>query len=194
MAPRCAFGHSSEFILAKVTPQPGRVDVEITADYGSNPMIADEAEARTVLGKLLCVCTDGTTRELSAVAPLRFEKRTQVDPTAPLPSDPAATAEPHQLLCASWSWECGGRSMTFSMPPEVHQSVILWTPAASAGASPRWVFMIGGDVSPPVAVAAAPIAPVSPWILGGAVLGMSALVAGGIALGQRTRKPNSVAG
>jgi hypothetical protein len=128
------------------------VEVELTADYGGNPMFADEAEARTVLSKLLRVHAGSVNRELTALAPLRFEERKHFDPTAPIPFDPITGAEPHQLLCALWSWKCATGKVAFEMPKDAGQSMILWTPATAPGKPPRWVFLLPGEVSPEIPI------------------------------------------
>jgi len=152
LAPPPAPAHSTEFILAKVTPRPGGVTVELTADYGGNPMFANEAEAGAVLGKVLRVHTGGTMSDLTALAPMRFEKRTQLDPTAPIPRDSSTGPEPHQLLCALWAWDCAAEKVVFEMPADAGQSMILWTPVESSGKKTRWAFLLPGDVSPEIPI------------------------------------------
>ena len=50
LAPLCVFGHGAEFLSAKLTLLPeAEVLLEITADYGGNPLIADEAIAQEAL-------------------------------------------------------------------------------------------------------------------------------------------------
>ena len=115
-------------------------------------MIRSEKEAREVLGHLFRVRIGGKTRELSALAPVRFEKRANFDPSAPIPFDPVADAESHQLICAVWSWKCAAEKMAFELPEDAGQNVILWTQEAAVGAKPRWVLMAGGDVSPAIMI------------------------------------------
>jgi hypothetical protein len=170
LSPAAAFGHSSEFILAKVTPQAGRVSLELAIDCGGHPMIRSEAEARAVLGKVLRVQTSGGVRELGALAPLRIERRTQIDPDAPIPRDPEDEARPHQLVCALWSWKCTGQTVAFEVPPDAGQTLILWTPAKLPGETPRWVILLGGDVSPDLAI---PRRQVSPWLIAGVGAGLA---------------------
>jgi hypothetical protein len=162
LLPPSAFGHSTEFILAKVTPQNGRVLLELTADYGGNPMIGGETEARAVLSKVLRVRTGGGTWELSALAPLRFERRTQIDSAAPIPHDPISDAEPHQILCALWSWKSAAEKIAFEVPPDAGQTLILWTPPKEPGKEPRWIILLGGDASPEIAI---PHRRVLPWLM-----------------------------
>jgi len=45
--PLSALGHGAEFLSAKLTLLPeAEVLLEVTADYGGNPLIADEAAAK----------------------------------------------------------------------------------------------------------------------------------------------------
>lgn len=158
LCPDSANAHLADFILAKVTAEKGRVDVELTADCSGGSMIASEAEAREVLGKVLRVRANGGSRELGALAPLQFERRTQIDPAAPVPRDPGDDARPHRLLSATWSWAGEGKTVAFEVPADAGgQSVILWTPAAKEGEQPRWVMLLSGDVSPEIAIPARPV-------------------------------------
>jgi hypothetical protein len=50
LAPLCALGHGAEFLSAKLTLLPeAEVLLEVTADYGGNPLIANEAAALEAL-------------------------------------------------------------------------------------------------------------------------------------------------
>lgn len=153
LAASCAFGHSTDFILVKVVPRNGLVEVELTADYGGNPMFASEAEAQSVLTQVLEVRTDGKSQKLTALAPLRFEERTQFDPTAPIPLDaPGDEASRRQLLTAVWSWKSPANALSFTMPEDAGQSVILWTPPEEPGKQPKWVFILPGESSPEIKI------------------------------------------
>ena len=207
LLPAIARAHSTDFILVKVSPHAGRVDVELTADYGGNPMFQDRAEAQAVLTGVLRVRTaDGSSRALTVLAPLRFEDRRQFDPSTPIPLDPVSGAEPHQLLTAVWSWNCAAQKVAFDMPGDSNQSVILWTPQdphsrsggagngnkssgnTSAGAGEtRWVFLLPGEVSPEVAI---PARSLTGWIVSCAsagVVGISATVGFNLASKRRRR-------
>lgn len=203
LLPTSGWAHATDFILVKVSPHAGRVDVELTADYGGNPMFTDKAEAQTVLTHVLRVRSGdgGSTRELAALAPLRFEDRRQFDSTAPIPLDPSSSAEPHQLLTAVWSWNCPAQKIAFEMPADSNQSVILWTPpssqsgriqagggvrGSSAEEKPRWVFLLPGEVSPEMVV---PPRSAAAWLVSCAsagLLGISATI--GFSLAARRRR------
>jgi hypothetical protein len=199
LLPTSGWAHATDFILVKVSPHAGRVDVELTADYGGNPMFTDKAEAQAVLTHVLRLRTgDGSSSsELAALAPLRFEDRRQFDPTAPIPLDPTTGAETHQLLTAVWSWNCGAQKIAFEMPSDSNQSVILWTPPPSQGGSiqaggggpeekPRWVFLLPGEVSPEMVV---PPRSATAWLVScvsAGLLGISATI--GFSLAARRRR------
>lgn len=147
-----AHAHSTDFILAKVTAREGGVDLELTADYGGNPMFASKAEAQEVLTKVLRARVNGADSNLTALAPLRFEERKQFDPTTPIPLDPATGGESHQLLCAVWKWEGNSGKIAFHIADDSNQTGILWTPPSSAKEQPRWVFLLPGEVSPEIPI------------------------------------------
>ena len=199
LLPAIGRAHSTDFILVKVSPHAGRVDVELTADYGGNPMFKDKAEAQAVLTSVLRVRSgEGhAASELSALAPLRFEDRHQFDPTAPIPLDPTSAAEPHQLLTAVWSWHGAGQKVSFEMPDDSNQSAILWTsgnsqsgPGGSSGGvakEARWVFLLPGEISPEIMV---PPRSLVGWLIscaGAGVVGVSATIGFGLA-SKRRRK------
>lgn len=152
LAASCALGHSTDFILVKVVPGNGRVEVELTADYGGNPMFANKAEAQSVLSHVLDVRAEGQSHQLGELAPLRFEDRTQFDPTTPIPVDAPGEASPRQLLTAVWSWKQAAGELAFTMPEDTGQTVILWTPPEAPGKPPKWVFLLSGESSPGIKI------------------------------------------
>lgn len=152
VTPLFASGHGAQFVLGKVTPlKDGRVRVELTADYGENPMIESAEEAREALSGLM---RWGNARENDKVIfedlpEVRFEERTQLDPTIPLPPAEAPSGEEHQLLTGIWEWKPEGDQVRFQMSKGTPLDVLLWTaPSGPSQASLRWVIMIAGDVSP----------------------------------------------
>ncbi len=147
-AAHCAHGHTTDFILVKVVPGNDRVEVELTADYGGNPMFSNRAEAQSVLTKVLEVQVQGQSHPLGELAPLRFEDRTQFDPTAPIPLDAPGEASRRELLTAVWSWKSSANELFFKMPEDAGQSVILWTPPDAPGKEPKWAFILPGESSP----------------------------------------------
>jgi hypothetical protein len=149
MAPLFALGHGVEFLVAKLEMQPELVRLEITADYAGDPTLGDEAAAREAIRGVLRV----DERPLEELAPLRFERRTEWDPGAPMAFAPTA-GQAHQLLTGVWQWRTRNGEVRFDVPRGSRSDVLLWT--VKPGAEARWMMLIAGDRSPPVAIPAAP--------------------------------------
>ena len=150
--PLSVCGHGSEFLLAKVEMMKDTsLLVEVTADYGENPMLSSEAEARDALKDALNVRIGERSLPLGSVVPVRFEKRSQQDPSAPLPRDPQSEGKPHQLLTASWRWKPAEGSLAFEVPASTPHTLIMWVMDESQPQlEPKWRMLISGDVSPPI--------------------------------------------
>lgn len=147
-----ALGHGSEFILAKVTTIDGLVRLELTASYGENPMLRGEAEAREALRHVLRVRLGDSSRELEELSAIRFVKRTEYEPDAPLPKEPSSTI-PHQLLTALWQWAPRDGSVSFEVPKGNPHDVLLWKVNRRAPeVKPQWLLMIAGDYTPPIEI------------------------------------------
>ncbi|HAL71651.1 MAG TPA: hypothetical protein DCP71_07745, partial [Verrucomicrobiales bacterium] len=150
MAPLFAFGHACEFLVARLELNGDALHLEITADYGGNPLIADEAAAREALQKILQVRSRGQGRTLEELAPLKFERRAEWDPLAPTAFAPAPDGQPHQLLTALWQWRAGVGELS-PPPPQGHPPpVLLWTRGWSPPGTPAplGVFIRGGNPPP----------------------------------------------
>ena len=151
LAPLLAFGHACEFLAAglQVTPA-GEVELQITADYGGNPMIADEEAARAAVLSILRVEHGGRTSALGDVAPLRIERRSQWDPATPASFSPPPDGQEHQLITATWRWRPDAPEIRFKVPDGSHHDVLLWRREADPqpGAETKWTLMIAGDQSP----------------------------------------------
>lgn len=162
--PLSASAHGSEFLVAKALVQnDGRVLLEVTADYGDNPMIANEAEAATVVQHVLRIANGA-----GKLAVPRLERRTQPDPDSPLPPDPMMVGKPHQLLAAVWQIAPVSEALRFEVPEDAGQSVILWTKnLLHPEEKTHWVMLVPGEQSPPIKIPK----PIRKWVLGlGAVL------------------------
>lgn len=149
------FGHNGQFLLAKVfVPEPGRVQLEVTVDYGANPMVQTEAEASDALRRVLRVIEEGRSVAPDELGPVRMEKRAELDPTCPLPdSESSAPAEPenHRLLTAIWTWPTRAGCLAFEVPKGVPHDVILWiVDGASRQRAQRWFYLIAGDRTAPM--------------------------------------------
>ena len=150
--PLSVCGHGSEFLLAKVQlMKDTSLLVEITADYGENPMLSTEDEARAALKDALSVRAGNSVRPLNDVALVQFEKRAQQDPTAPLPRDP---------LAASWRWKPAEDSVCFEVPQATAQTLIMWVMDQNQPAPvTKWRMLIAGDVTPPFSL------PRAAWVM-----------------------------
>jgi hypothetical protein len=141
------FAHGNQFIAAKLTiGDGGRVDLELTADHGDNPNIADVAEAREVLRGCLQVCLGDERFPLEHFGPLIFSERQHYGDDSPLP---LAEAGPHRLVVASWRADLPAQRVVFAAQGHTPFDVVLWR----AGGTPvsgtsRWTLLIAGDRSP----------------------------------------------
>lgn len=152
LLPSAAWGHGSTFLIAKLEMRPeARAVLEISADHGQNPMIANEAEARAALLKCLHLREKGDFRPLDENAAnwSTGKKWRELAPESILPS--ADDEDAHKLLTAKWEFECVDPSLVFQAPKGSLQDVLLWMPA-EPGESPKWMMLLGGDVSREIAV------------------------------------------
>lgn len=184
-----AAGHSSEFLLAKVVIGAGAdVRLEVTADYGQNPLIASREEAAAILPGALQLRREKEDLNLASVRRHTLEDRTELDATAPLTPELLAAAQPHQLVAALWQWrpERNETSLRFSVPRESKHDVLLWVvDVRQPDAEPRWVMLLGGDVSPEIKL---PPRAMNKWFVVAAAAAVAAVVLGA---GRRWRAYSS---
>jgi hypothetical protein len=160
--PLFAFGHSSEFLDAKFYfDDSGIAHIEITADYGGNPMLSNQDEAAAALRVALAGYIGEKERPLSEFAPVVIAPRDKPDPDSPMPSGPVDPKTPHQLLTASWQWRPNVESLSFIVPKESNQTLIFWMKEKGIK-EPRWKMLMPGESTPPIAVPPRP-APL-PWV------------------------------
>ena len=153
MAPLLAFGHACEFLTAKLDVREGTVHLEVTADYGGNPMIEDEASAREAVRTVLQVVANNRQSALEELAPLRFERRRQWDAATPASFSPPPDGQEHQLLTAVWQWRTGAADVAFAVPKGSPNDVLLWTTAKHLpGKQVQWMLLITGESSPSIAI------------------------------------------
>ncbi|MBB5035927.1 hypothetical protein [Prosthecobacter dejongeii] len=153
MAPLFAFGHACEFLVARLEVKNGTLQLEITADYGGNPLLADEAAAREALRKILQVRSKGQGRTLEELSPLKMERRTDWDPQAPTAFAPAPDGQPHQLLTALWQWRADVADLTLAVPEGSLHDVLLWTRDEHLpGKQAKWMMLIEGESTPQISI------------------------------------------
>lgn len=189
LAPLSACGHGAEFLSAKLTLLPdAQARLEITADYGGNPLITNATAAREALLDPVRLRQGDKLVPLAelAVASL-FEHQNWADyaPAAYLPTDTEETT--HTLITAVWRWRCAEPELVFEMPRGKLHDVLLWThDATNPAAPPKWMLLLAGDRSRPIPIQQ------TPWwrswvaaVVGGVLLG-AYLISRNFTLRQRT--------
>lgn len=166
--PLLVYGHGGEFLEARLEVQGGMVNLRIVAQYGDNPMIADEAEARKVLADALRIEVGkaGTNHRLDELTPLVLAPRAARDPESPMPPSTDDHAHSDKLLEASWTWAATEEDLSFFVPETSSQVVLFWMPAPGEK-SPRWSLLVPGDRTPAIFVKLPWWR--SPWATGGGV-------------------------
>ncbi len=157
--PLCALGHGAEFLSAKLTLRPdAEVLLEITADFGGNPLISDEAVAREALTDPVRLSAEGTLVALSDVAAPSISQHqnwAEFAPASYLPSD--TEGQEHRLITAAWRWRSETPEIVFEMPKGKLHDVLLWTrDETRPDAPPRWMLLLAGDKSKAISVHWAP--------------------------------------
>lgn len=154
-APLHVFGHGAEFLSAKLTLLPdAEVLLEITADYGGNPLIADEAAAKGALLDPIRLRREETLVPLAQLASVRFSQHNnwaEFAPASYLPSE--AESQPHALITSAWRWRSETPEVVFEMPKGKIHDVLLWTrDETNPDAPPKWMLLLAGDTSKAIAV------------------------------------------
>lgn len=152
LLPLFAFGHSSEFLDAKFFfDDSGKAHIEITADYGGNPMLSTKEEADAALRAAIAASIEGNEHPLNEFAPLTIAPRDKSDPDSPMPNGPEDPNTPHQLLTASWSWQPDAKTLNFMVPKQSNQTVIFWMKEPGVK-EPRWMMLMPGEHTPAIPV------------------------------------------
>lgn len=156
LAPLKTSGHGVEFLSARLTLLPdAEVQLEVTADYGSNPMLVDEASAREALADPVRLRQGETLVALNHLADRRLfetDEWAEFAPASYLPPDTEGQA--HLLLTASWRWRSATPDLVFEMPKGKRHDVLLWTrDQTQPDSPPKWMLLLGGDRSKAIAVA-----------------------------------------
>ncbi|MFN0080733.1 MAG: hypothetical protein ACKVY0_30050 [Prosthecobacter sp.] len=154
-APLCVFGHGAEFLSAKLTLLPdAEVLLEVTADYGGNPLIADEAIAKEALIDPVRLRRNESLVPLAALSDVNITQHdnwAEFAPAAYLPAD--TEAQPHTLITAAWRWRSESPEIVFEMTKGKLHDVLLWTrDQTNPDAPPKWMLLLAGDRSKAIAV------------------------------------------
>jgi hypothetical protein len=150
--PTLLWSHGAEFIGAKLTVLPTReLTLELTADYGGNPMLANRDEAQQVLQSLLLLEFHSAKHALQDLAPFAFEDRTAPDASSPLPTDNSGA--PHQLLTAIWRWHPPPQAteVRFHSPNASKHDAVFWIEEKEMPPEKKkWAMLLGGDQTPAI--------------------------------------------
>lgn len=180
LAPQTSEAHASEFLFAKVTLlQDGDCELTLTADYGDNPMIPSEAEARRIIMELVQMRTGDHVLKFSSLGPPKFEKPTLLDPTTPaFPSTPEDQSK-SALISGRWRWTPTAPAFTLEIPRDQSHGILLWTFTEGQPPEPqtRWAMLISGDESPLITPRPRPTMPFS-WLWLTAALSANAGILG----------------
>lgn len=150
MAPLLASGHGVEFLLARLELLPGKVRVEVTADCEGNMMLPDKEAACEAMGRLFEVGREGGNTRIrwDKLAPLRFEDRTKLDETAPLPPDPTWAVREHALVTGVWEWVPEAKErFQLAVPKGEMLDTLIWRVESEGGQgrAVKWKMLISGD-------------------------------------------------
>ncbi|OYW74710.1 MAG: hypothetical protein B7Z37_16605 [Verrucomicrobia bacterium 12-59-8] len=159
LAPLCASGHGAEFLSAKLTLLPdAEVLLEVTADYGSNPLIMDEAAALDALADPLRLRDQETLVPLASLGTAIISQHHNWADYAPATYLPSNTEdEAHALITSAWRWRSADPAIVFEMPKGKLNDVLLWThDATQPDAPPKWMLLLAGDRSRPISIQQTP--------------------------------------
>ncbi|WP_395751432.1 hypothetical protein [Prosthecobacter sp.] len=159
LAPLCAFAHGTEFLSAKLTLLPdAEVLLEVTADYGANPMIVDESAALEALADPVRLRQRDSLTPLNSLGTAKISQHQNWAAYAPasyLPSD--IEGGDHSLITSAWRWRSSEPEIVFEMPKGKLHDVLLWTQDAThPEAPPRWMLLLAGDRSRPIPIQLTP--------------------------------------
>lgn len=159
LAPLCAFGHGAEFLSARLTLLPdAEVLLEVTADYGGNPMLADESAAREALADPVRLRQNDSLISLNTLGTAKISHHqnwADYAPAAYLPSD--SKDGDHSLITSAWRWRSTEPEIVFEMPKGKFNDVLLWTQdQAHPESSPKWMLLLAGDRSRPIPIQQTP--------------------------------------
>lgn len=149
LAPLCALGHGLEFITAKLTLLPeATVQLEVTADYAGNPLVADESAAREALANPLHVRQGGDWVSLNDMSRPTVTMHSDWGACAPPSLPPAPPEAEHALVTATWRWQHPDEFVSFAVPKGNMHDVFLWQEGeGDPAAGPKWMLLLAGDVT-----------------------------------------------
>ncbi len=77
-----------------------------------------------------------------------------------------AVSPVHELLTACWEWKPDCNQIQFEVPKDSKHDVMLWViESDKPEGTPRWMMLLGGDVTPPIKVPIRPKKQSLAWVL-----------------------------
>lgn len=180
LAPRTVEAHASEFLFAKVTLlQDGDCELTLTADYGDNPMIPSEEEARRIITDLVQVRSGKRVTRFSSLGPPVFLKPAGLDPTTPSFQSAPDAGSRSELISGLWRWTPEKTTFSLEIPRDQSHGILLWTVDEQQPPGPqnRWVMLLSGDESPVITQPQRRAMPFS-WLWLTAALSANAVILG----------------
>ncbi len=174
LAPLFVSAHGTEFITArvKVLPDQSAIELRLGIDFLGNPMIADEAAARSALMQALHIQHGEKTSLFSELAPLSLETSSTWEDTLPDSLLPPDDGQPHQILIGTWRWQADAESIAFTVARGNRNDVLLWQQPTQGDL--KSTLLLGGDVSPALQIPKKDSLPYWPYLGTGSFLGLVA--------------------
>ncbi|MES2594217.1 MAG: hypothetical protein V4662_02720 [Verrucomicrobiota bacterium] len=170
--------HGTEFIMTRMRllEDDSLVELRMVVDYAGNPLIADEAAAHEALQHALLIKHGDKITRFTELAPLEFHYGDTWEEAVPASLLPPPDGQEHSLLTGVWRWRPDSAEIAFTVAKGNKHDVLIWR--QPPGGETKSVLLLGGDVSPAVAVKPAMPAWCSwGWMaLSGAAAGVSALL------------------
>lgn len=150
--PQQAQAHGTEFIMARMRLLEGgsTVELRLVVDYSGNPLIADESAAHEALENALLIKHGEETSRYTDLAPLEFQHGSTWEEAVPASLLPPPDGQEHSLLTGVWRWQPDSTEIAFTVAKGNKHDVLIWQ--QPPGDEVKSVLLLGGDVSPPVAV------------------------------------------
>jgi hypothetical protein len=150
LTPLFVSAHGTEFIMSRlrVIEDQNLIELRLCINYLGNPMIADEAAARTALQESLYVRHGEKTTRFTDLAPLTLESSCSWEDTLPHSLQPPDDGQPHQILIGTWRWKADAEDIFFTVAKGNRNDVLLWRQQPDGEV--KSTMLLGGDHSPPI--------------------------------------------
>jgi hypothetical protein len=150
--PRLGFAHGYDFLSARLDllNDGSLIELTITAEYGSNPMLPDITTATQALQEVLRIESRGQDHRLSDLAPLTLHQTTQQEGMLPPSIAHAEDGQDHQFLQARWRWVPDVSEVAFSVPKTSLHDVLLWRSLPTG--ETKSMLLLSGDISKSIPV------------------------------------------